>query len=472
VSADRALLREAPAVLGARVRGGEVSARELVEASLAAIEADDGAIGAFVAVDGDRARAEAAEVDRRVAAGEDVGPLAGVPIGVKDNEDAVGYRTTVGSAWRRDDPPAARDSILVGKLRAAGCVVVGKTNTPELAWKGDTVNGWGGATANPWALGRSAGGSSGGSAAALAAGLVPLATGSDGGGSIRIPATVCGLTGFKPSLGRVASGGPTPPGWPELSTKGLMTRRLADAVPALDLVVGPDPTDIRSLPRPETPWSASTADIGPPLRVAWSPTMGFADVDDEVGAACERAVGVLADLGAEVEEVPTIWEDDPIWDWLAIVAAGNARTLAPLRGTEAWDLVDPGLAGVADYGASRTGVDVLRGVDAAHTRNLALVEVFHRASVLLCPTVAGQTAVLGGEGSINGQSTPNWIQLTYGFNLTRSPAGTVCCGFTADGMPIGLQVVGPQHGDVAVLRCLLLLEQALGIDTLPPAYRP
>jgi aspartyl-tRNA(Asn)/glutamyl-tRNA(Gln) amidotransferase subunit A len=472
VSADRGLLREAPAALGARVRAGELSSRELVAASLAAIEADDGPLGCFIAVDGDRALDAAAAVDARVAAGEDVGPLAGVPLAVKDNEDAIGFTTTVGSAWRRDDPPAERDSLLVGKLRAAGCVVVGKTNTPELAWKGDTINGWGGATANPWSLERSAGGSSGGSAAAVAAGLVPVATASDGGGSIRIPATACGLTGFKPSLGRIASGGPSAPGWPDLSTKGLLTSRLAGAIAPLDAVLGPDPSDLRSLPRPDTPWSRAVADLGAPLRVAWSPTMGFADVDREILAACERAVGVLAGLGAEVEEVPVIWPDDPVWDWLAIVSAGNARTLEALRGTPAWEQVDPGLALVADYGVGRSGTDVLRGIDAAHTRNLALVEVFHRASVLLCPTVAGQTAVLGGEGSINGVSTPNWIQLTYGFNLTRSPAGTVCVGFTADGMPIGIQVVGPQHGDVAVLRCLLLLEEALAVDTVPPAYRP
>jgi aspartyl-tRNA(Asn)/glutamyl-tRNA(Gln) amidotransferase subunit A len=471
VSTDRSLLREAPSALAARIRSRELSARELVGASLSAIEADDAVLGAFVAVDGDRALAEAATVDERVAAGEDVGPLGGVPLAVNDNEDAVGFTTTVGSAWRRDDPPATRDSILVAKLRAAGCVVVGKTNTPELAWKGDTINAWGGATSNPWSPTRSAGGSSGGSAAAVAAGLVPLATASDGGGSIRIPAAVCGLTGFKPSLGRIASGGPTPPGWPDLSTKGLLTSRLAGAVEPLDLVLGPDPTDLRSLPRPDTPWTHAVGELGAPYRVAWSPTLGYADVDAEVLAACERAVGVLADLGAEVEEVPEIWPDDPVWDWLSIVSAGNARTLAPLRGTPSWDEVDPGLTVVADYGAARSGADVFGGIDAAHRRNLALVEVFHRASVLLCPTVAGQTAVLGGDGSINGETTPNWIQLTYGFNLTRSPAGTVCAGFTADGMPIGLQVVGPQHGDVAVLRCLLLLEQALGLDTTPPAYR-
>ena len=190
--------------LAARVRDGEVGSRELVQAALDRIEALNPQVNAFVAVDAEAALRDAAAIDELVAAGEDPGPLAGVPIGVKDLEDATGFVTTMGSATRADGPPAAVDSILVARLRAAGCVVVGKTNTPEFGWKGDTENPTFGATRNPWELGHSAGGSSGGTAAALAAGMVPLATGSDGGGSIRIPAAVCGLSGFKPSLGRVA----------------------------------------------------------------------------------------------------------------------------------------------------------------------------------------------------------------------------------------------------------------------------
>lgn len=473
---DRALLREAPLALGALVRSGALSARELVGAALDAVAAVDGDVHAFVAVDGERALADAAAVDEAVARGEEVGPLAGVPLAVKDNEDAAGFVTTHGSAGHRGDPPATADSIVVGRLRAAGCVPIGKTNLPEHAWKGDSTSGWGLTTGNPWSPARSAGGSSGGSAAAVAAGMVPLATASDGGGSIRIPAALCGLTGFKPSLGRVPAGGAAPPGWPDLSSKGVLTRRLADALPAYDAVVGPDPTDLRSLPMPDTPWTAATGDVGVPLRVAWSPTLGFASVDGEVRAACTRAVERLAAAGAEVEEVPVVWDSDPVREWLAIVCAGNARTLASLRSDPgAWARVDPGLAATADHGATLPGTAVIEAIDAAHRRNLALVSVFHRASVLLCPTVAGQAPAAGStEGTIDGEPTLNWVQLTYGFNLTRSPAGTVCCGFTADGMPIGLQVVGPQHGDVAVLRALLLLEGLMadaGVDTVPPAYR-
>ena len=469
MDADRSLLRRPPAALGAEVAAGRLAARELVGAALAAIEADDGDLHCFIAVDGDRALAEAAAVDDRVAAGKPVGPLAGVPLAVKDNEDASGFTTTLGSNAHRHDPPAQSDSVLVQRLKAAGCVAVGKTNLPELAWKGDSLNAWGLGTSNPWQVGRSAGGSSGGSAAAVAAGLVPLATASDGGGSIRIPASLCGLTGFKPSVGRVPAGGPRPVGWPDLSVKGLQTARIADVVPAFDAVLGPEQSDLRSLPMPDAQWSRGISDLGVPLRVAWSPDLGYGTVDREVADACRKAVDVLADLGSEIVELPTVWDTDPLWDWLGIVAPANARTLAPLRDTDAWAEVDPGLAQLADYGASLTGTQVLEAMDAAHRRNLALVEVFHRASVLLCPTVAGQTAKVGGQGTIDGVETESWVQLTYGFNLTRSPCGTVCCGLTSDGMPIGLQVVGPQHADLAVLRCLLVLEEALGPRT-PPAY--
>jgi aspartyl-tRNA(Asn)/glutamyl-tRNA(Gln) amidotransferase subunit A len=467
MDADRALLRRPPADLGAEVVSGKLAARELVGAALAAIEADDPALQCFIAVDGDRAMADAAAIDERVAAGEQLGSLAGVPLAVKDNEDAAGYVTTFGSSAHRSDPPATSDSVLVQRLKAAGCVVVGKTNLPELAWKGDSVNAWGQATQNPWQPGRSAGGSSGGSAAAVAAGVVPLATASDGGGSIRIPAALCGLTGLKTSVGRVPAGGHRPVSWPDLSVKGLQTARIADVVPALDAVLGPEQSDLRSLPMSDAPWSRGLGDLGVPLRVAWSPNLGFGTVDREIAEACGKAVDVLAGLGSEVVEVPTVWDTDPLWDWLAIVAAANARTLAPLRGTDGWDEVDPGLAQLADYGASLTGIQVLQAMDAAHRRNLALVEVFHKASVLLCPTVAGQTPKVGGQGSIDGIETESWVQYTYGFNLTRSPCGTVNCGFTSDGMPIGLQVVGPQHADVAVLRCLLVLEDALGAVTPP-----
>ena len=229
-----------------RVNQGETTAVAVVTDALDAIEQLNQSLNAFCAVDPEHALQAAAEVDARRSRGDHL-PLAGVPFGVKDLEDAAGYVTSFGSAFHVDDAPAASDSELVRRLRQAGAVVVGKTNTPEFGYKGKTDNVPFGATKNPWQQSRSPGGSSGGSAAALAAGMIPLATGSDGGGSIRIPAALCGLSGIKTSQGRIPNGGPKPPGSGLLTVKGPMTVRIRDAAFALDQCLGDEPTDIFSL---------------------------------------------------------------------------------------------------------------------------------------------------------------------------------------------------------------------------------
>jgi Asp-tRNA(Asn)/Glu-tRNA(Gln) amidotransferase A subunit family amidase len=462
--------RTTVAEIAEQVATRTLSAREVVQAALDRIDRYDDELGAFVAVDGDSALADAAAIDARIAGGEDVGALAGVPLAVKDLEDATGFVTSRGSAAYVGGPPAGSDSALVERLRAAGCVVVGKTNTPEFGWKADTVNDVFGATRNPWSLERSAGGSSGGSAAALAAGLVPLATGSDGGGSIRIPASATGLTGFKPSLGRVPTGGREPPGWPTLSTRGVMTCRIRDAALALDSVVGPEPTDLVSLPLPDGSWSRSLATLNPPRKVAWAPTLGYGKVDSEVLAACESAIERLEVLGTEVVTVDGPFDADPVQAWLTLVAASSLRTLDRFRADDAvWSRIDPGLVALMEWARTSVGpAGVIDALDACHTLNLALVDLFHGVSLLLTPTVAGQLPRVGEVGTINGEPDVNWVVYTYPFNMTRSPAGSVCAGFTADGMPVGLQVVGPQHGDVVVLRALALLEDALALDAPAP----
>jgi aspartyl-tRNA(Asn)/glutamyl-tRNA(Gln) amidotransferase subunit A len=462
--------RTTVAEIAEQVATRALSARVVVQAALERIDRYDDEIGAFVAVDGESALAEASAIDARIASGEDVGALSGVPVAVKDLEDAAGFVTSRGSAAYAEGPPAGGDSPLVERLRAAGCVVVGKTNTPEFGWKADTVNEVFGATRNPWSLERSAGGSSGGSAAALAAGLVPLATGSDGGGSIRIPASATGLTGFKPSLGRVPTGGKEPPGWPMLSTRGVMTRRIRDAALALDSVVGPEPTDLVSLPLPDGSWSRSLATLNPPRKVAWAPTLGYGRVDADVLAVCESAVSRFEELGTEVVTVDGPFDADPVQDWLALVGAASLRSLDKFRADDVWSRIDPGLVALVEWARASVGPGrVIEAVDACHSLNLALVDLFHGVSLLLSPTVAGQLPRVGEPGTIDGEPDVNWVACTYPFNMTRSPAGSVCAGFTADGMPVGLQVVGPQHGDVVVLRALALLEDALGLASMAPA---
>jgi Asp-tRNA(Asn)/Glu-tRNA(Gln) amidotransferase A subunit family amidase len=382
--------------------------------------------------------------------------------------------TTLGSVGYAEGPPAAADSAMVARLVAAGCVVVGKTNTPELGWKAATDNPVFGTTRNPWNLDHTPGGSSGGSAAAIASGMVPLATGSDGGGSIRIPSSCCGLSGMKTSLGRIPSGGLTAPDWHHLSTRGPMARRLADVVAALDVVVGPDPADLRSLPRPEASWPAALDDPRPPQRVAWSPTLGYAEVDAEVLAICERGVEVLASLGADIVTVSSVFDEDPVDQWLTLSGSYNLRTHADLRGTDAWEHIDPILAMLIDGAAATSALDLIRAEDACHTLNLRLVDLFHDVRLLVTPTMAAAPPplALNGSGLINGVADINWVRFTYPFNMTRSPAATVCVGLTSEGLPVGLQLVGPQHGDLVVLRSAAALEAAIGFDAVAPFPGP
>jgi len=460
------LLDTTVASLAGEVRSRRLGARELTAHCLERIEALDVEINAFVAVDAERALAEASALDERLVAGDPSAadlPLAGIPLGVKDLEDAIGYRTTKGSVLRLDAPVATADSILVARLRAAGAIVVGKTNTPEHGFTADTYNGILPATRNPWDLERSPGGSSGGSAAAIAAGMVPLTTGSDGGGSIRIPSALCGLSGMKPSQGRVPNGGPTPPGSGLFTVKGPMARSIHDVALALACVVGPHPTDPFSLPAPNEPWTNLLDGADLPARVGWAPDLGY-DVDTEVRRVTGDAVDRLADAGVEIVEVGAIFPDDPVAPWFTLWTASLLRTFEGVRDTPEWDLVTPALRDQVDYAAHHVGpADVTRAIDAIHLVNLQLVEVFDATPLLLTPAVAGRTPRSECAGTIDGGETPFWVRYSYPLNLTRNPAGVVPAGLDVDGLPIGLQVVGPQHGDVAVLRALAAFESVLGL---------
>ncbi|MSY18245.1 MAG: amidase [Actinobacteria bacterium] len=430
-----------------QVRSGERSAVAVVAEALAAIDAQNPRVNAFVAVQGERALADAAALDGLIANGGLVGPLAGVPLGVKDTEDTVGYPTTFGSRLWSDAPIATGDSVLVRRLKAAGCIVVGKTNTPELAAKGVTDNPLFGATRNPFNLDLTSGGSSGGSAVAVATGMVPVATGSDGGGSIRIPAAACGLPGFKPSLGRVPDGGPQPVDWLDLTCRGVLTRTVDELIAVLDVIVGAEPTDLRSLPTPTTPWTRAVGERAMPTRVAWSPTLGYADVDPAVIAACEVTVQQLASDGIEIVEMPTVFDIDPVMDWITLVASYLKRSVGNHDRSE----MDPMVASYVGMADGITAQQMVLAEDACHYLNLRLVELFSTCDLLLTPTLACDPV------NVNG-SDVNFVRATYPFNLTRSPAGTMPVGKSPAGMPVGLQIIGPQHDDVGVLQLMRHLE--------------
>ncbi len=453
--------------LAANVRAGQISARELTQAALDRIEELDPQLNAFVSLDGERALAEAADLDQRMAGEGTVGMLAGIPLAVKDLEDVAGFPTRFGSMLSSAEP-AVGDSVLVARLRAAGCIVVGKTTTPEFGHKGVTESLLSGVTRNPWNLDRSPGGSSGGSAAALASGMVPLATGSDGGGSIRIPSALCGMSGIKTTQGRVPNGGPTAPGSGLLSVKGPMTRVIADTAFVLDACVGPHSTDPFSLPLAGAPWYEAMASARLPAAVVWSPTMGFAEVDSEIATICQAAVDQLAAAGTEVRQMDEVWPADPVEPWIAMWTTSRARTQGHLLGTPDFEQVDESLRTQIEWGMGVSGVDVARAIDSVHELSLLLDTAFEQAPVLVTPICAGQTPLVGHSGVINDLEVLGWVGFTYGFNMTRNPAGTVNVGFTADGMPVGLQVVGRQRDDVLVLQTLAALEELYGTDHRAP----
>jgi len=453
--------------LARRIRERQLTAEAVTDAALNRIESLNPKFNAFVAVDADSARAQALAIDLRIEAGTDVGPLAGIPIGVKDLEDAAGFPTVRGAMHLRNVAPAETDSTEVARLRAAGCVVIGKTNTPEFGWTGDTYNPAFGATINPWGDGRSPGGSSGGTAAAVASGMVPLGTGSDGGGSIRIPSALTGMSGFMASHGYVPFG-PAPMGAADLPTQGPMARRIRDVALALDVVVGPSAGDLRSLPAPTESWWAALDSPPPPGRVLWVPTIEGFGPDAQIGSVCRAAVDAIAAAGVEVVESGPIL-DGVIGPFAQLFYGGMVPVYRTLMGTPEWADVTPGLAAILEMSHDRVTLDSVESARAgAQALSIRLAEVMDGFDALISPTVAGQTPLSMHEGTVDGVETQQWVSYTYPFNVTRRPAGTTCAGFTADGMPVGLQVVGHQLADRRALEITAWVEDLLALDPVAP----
>lgn len=447
--------------LAADLRAGRIRAEKVLEGTLARIEELEPRLNAFTSLrDREAVLAEARSIDARLARGDDPGPLAGMPLAVKDLEDVAGLRTTFGSPLFDDAPLAEADSIEVARLRAAGAIVVGKTNTPEFGCKGATDNKLFGATCNPWNLAYSPGGSSGGSSAALAAGLVPLATGSDGGGSIRIPAALCGHSGFKSSQGRVPMGGAPTTGL--LAVRGPMTRSLADTVLALDVVRGDHTADIFGLPDSGEPWAPTYEQRRLPERVLWCPTLGYAEIDAEVARVCTAAVDGLRAAGVEVIDVEAVFDEHPLGHWWTLWTALLARKLRDFQEDPRWERVDPALKGMVATGLKVSGVDFALAIDACHHYNDQLERAFFAAPYLLSPTCAGRTPKTGEGGVINGKATAAWVEMTFGFNMTRNPAASVHAGLDEDGLPVGLQIVGRQRDDLGVVCAAGAIEDLLG----------
>ena len=246
-----------------------------------------------------------------------------------------------------------------------------------------------------------------------------------------------------------------------------MARRVADVARALDVAVGPDPTDLRSLPRPEANWLDALDDAHVPVRIAYAPTLGYATVDAEVATACERAVGVLESLGADVVVLDSVFDGDPVGDFLTVTGAATLRTLRPFMGHPRWEEVHPVLRDYVEAAQATTAEQLLVVFDNYHRMNLRLVELFHSCRISVTPTCSALAPLADDMVSpVNGVNTANWVQFTYPFNMTRSPAASVPVAMSSGGLPIGLQLVGPQHGDLVVLRTAAALEAAIDHDFL------
>ncbi|MDA1310812.1 MAG: amidase [Proteobacteria bacterium] len=422
---------------------------EATKAVLARIDKYNGTFNAFRLVDEARALEAARASEARWVKGAPAGLVDGVPTTIKDLVATKGWSTRRGSLTSSEDGPWDEDHPLVGKLRAHGAVLLGKTTTPEFGWKGVTDSPLTGITRNPWDPSKTPGGSSGGAAAAAAACMGALHHGSDGGGSIRMPAGYTGIYGIKPTFGRV----PTWPasGFGSLSHQGPMTRTVADAALMLTVMAEPDPKDWYALPATGEDWRGSLGTSVKGWRIAFSPDLGHAKVDPEIAALVKAAADTFTALGAHVEEVdPGLGDQHDLFRTFWYTGAARLqRTMTE----EQLAVLEPGFRQVGLEGAEITLNDYLDANAEREAAGTKLNQFLDRYDLLLTPTLP-ITAFEAGEEVPVGSGMDRWTRWTpfsYPFNLGRHPAATIPCGLCSNGLPAGLQIVGPMNRDDKVL---------------------
>jgi Asp-tRNA(Asn)/Glu-tRNA(Gln) amidotransferase A subunit family amidase len=462
-----AILRE----LADAVRTRRVSSCQLVERALERISHLDGPLNAVVALRADAALGEARAIDARVAAGDHPGPLAGIPVLVKDLEDVAGMRTTQGSVLFADAPLATQDGLTPSRLRAAGAVVVGKTNLPEFATEGYSANLIFGATRNPWGLGWSPGGSSGGSGAALAAGLAPIATATDGGGSVRIPAALCGLVGIKPTNGLIAR--QPIPAWIDYSTDGPLATSAADLRLLLAVQSGPAPGDPTALPFPLRGGPTRPGRLyATPRFVPWEA------LTDAVQSAFDAAVSAFSDivkLPVETLDPEKIFAPgNPDIDWFTVTTAEHVDSLGRDEVERNLERLHPGARWFMEEGLRVTIADYI----AAQRRRFGYVrdldELLGEDGVVLSPTIASEGWLADGRLSAGDpvRELPAEVYNTSVQNMTGHPALSLPAGQLPNGLPFGLQVTGPRFGDHLLLDLADAWEQARPWPRVADGYEP
>jgi aspartyl-tRNA(Asn)/glutamyl-tRNA(Gln) amidotransferase subunit A len=442
----------------AAYRDGSLSPVEVARDALDRIEAVNDAVNAYCLVDPDRTLADAAASEKRWRTGEPEGLLDGVPVSIKDILLSRGWPTLRGSHTVDPAGPWNSDAPSVARLREHNAVLVGKTTTPELGWKGVTDSPLTGVTRNPWDTSKTAGGSSGGASAAVATGTSPISIGTDGGGSIRIPASFSGVFGIKPTYGLVPLFPASPYG--TLAHVGPLSWTVRDSALALDVLSGADSRDWTAGPRPEQSMTANLDAGVDGMRIAYSPDLGFARVDPEVARIVRDAAFTFTDLGARVETVDPV-VSDPVLAFHVLWFAGAAASTAALTPEQRAQL-DPGLLAACEEGASRSALDYVAATAVRAELGRIMGEFHEHFDLLLTPTMpipAFEAGVEVPPGS-NHERWTGWTPFTYPFNMTQQPAASLPCGFTAAGLPVGLQVVGPKHADARVLTACQAFEQA------------
>jgi aspartyl-tRNA(Asn)/glutamyl-tRNA(Gln) amidotransferase subunit A len=449
-------------------RSRNLSPVEVTQACLDRIAALDSELNAFTLVDGDAALEAARASEERWIKSEPQGLVDGVPATIKDLILTKGWPTLRGSKAVSPDQPWEEDAPATARLREHGAVLLGKTTTPELGHKGVTDSPLTGVTRNPWNPDMTPGGSSGGAAVAAATGMGALHVGTDGGGSIRIPASFTGIFGIKPSFGRVPAYPLSPFG--TVAHVGPMTRTVSDAALMLRVMAYPDPRDWFAFPYGDKDFSAGLDDGIAGMRVAFAPTLNGAEVDAEVAALVRRAADEFSAFGAEVEEV-TLDMPDAGRIFYTHWAAGAATVMAGFT-DEQKAMMDPHLRGFEAAGAALSLLDYQQAA-LARGRLGVQMNLFHqRYDLLLTPSMP----IPAFRAGLNEPSQPeeggwiDWTPFSYPFNLTQQPAASMPCGLTSSGLPVGLQIVGPMHRDDLVLRAARAYELAHPI-ALPPERR-
>ncbi|GAA4226531.1 amidase [Streptosporangium album] len=449
------------------LRTRQVSATELLQAHLDRIEEVNPRVNAIVTLATDRARQEAAEADRDLARGRPRGPLHGLPVAHKDLTDTAGIRTTYGSPLFADHVPDT-DSPIVRRMRGAGAITIGKTNTPEFGTGSHTVNKLFGATRNPYDLSRSAGGSSGGAAAALATGMTALADGSDMGGSLRNPASFCNVVGLRPTPGRVPAPSPTA-AWFTLGVPGPMARTVEDLALLMSVIAGFDAASPLSIAESGTVFTEPLELDLTGLRVAWSPDLGGLPVDAETARVTAEAPAVLTGLGARVERVELDLSDAE--DAFRIY---RAWYYALSFGDLPQDALGENVRWNVERGRAVTGADLARAERLRSGLYQRMTGFFGTYDFLIAPVSQVPPFPVDAPyvSEINGQELPDylaWMRSAYWISVLHAPAASVPCGFTADGLPVGVQIVGPPFADLEVLRLAHAFERATGHGTRRPA---